>query len=59
VKGLEGLISPTLADGTALDAVLGRLFGLAAQRLDDDGLAAVIQTCANLLATSGPWELGI
>jgi energy-coupling factor transporter ATP-binding protein EcfA2 len=59
VKGLEGLISPTLADGTALDAVLGRLFGLAARRLDDDGLAAVIRTCANLLATSRPWELGI
>jgi hypothetical protein len=58
VKGLSMLIPLVLSDGTTLDAVLGRLFGVILGRLDETSLANGIRTCAKQLTTGRPWELG-
>jgi hypothetical protein len=57
-KALGELIPLVLSDGTTLDAVLGRYFGLVAGKLDEGSLLAAVRTCAAQLMTGRPWELG-
>jgi hypothetical protein len=57
IDALKSLVPMSLSDGTTLDAVLGRLFGIVASGLDDKELDAVIHICATQLATSRPWAM--
>jgi energy-coupling factor transporter ATP-binding protein EcfA2 len=56
-KELKALIPMTLGDGTTLDAVLGRLFGLRIKRLSNEELDEAIYICAGNLTTGRPWRL--
>ena len=58
LEGLKALVPMALADGTLLDAVLARLFGLCIGQLSDEDVAEAIRICMAHLATSRPWELG-
>jgi hypothetical protein len=58
LDGLKALVPLVLADGTTLDAVLGRIVGLRLRTLSDADLAEAIRICATSLATSKPWEFG-
>lgn len=60
------LVVASLADATALDTVLGRLFGHAirqhhagARLLPDAALAEAVAICGVDIATSRPWALGV
>jgi hypothetical protein len=57
VDALKSLVAISLSDGTTLDAVLGRLFGIVASDLHDEELDQVIHICVNQLATGRPWAL--
>jgi hypothetical protein len=55
--GIKALISTTLADGTRLDALLGRLFGPIIQKRSDSDLTEAIYLCAEYFTSSQPWTL--
>jgi len=57
-EGLKALVPLALGDGTTLDAVLARLYGLHLDRYNAAETAALIDTCAKHLTTGRPWELG-
>jgi hypothetical protein len=55
--GIKALVSTTLADGTRLDALLGRLFGPIIHELSDNMLTEAISLCAEHFTSSQPWKL--
>jgi hypothetical protein len=56
--GLKALLPTALADGTMLDAILGRLFGLAIGQLSNAELLEAIRLCTTHFTSNRPWELG-
>jgi hypothetical protein len=50
-EGLKALVPLALADGTTLDAILGRLVGLRVQQLSDEDLDEAIRICTESLAS--------
>lgn len=55
--GVKALLSMTLADGTRLDALLGRLLGPGIHELSDSDLTEAIHLCAAHFTSSQPWKL--
>ncbi len=56
--GMKSLLLTTLADGTTLDILLGRLFGPSIRNLSNSDLTEAIRLCATYFTRSRPWELG-
>lgn len=56
-EGVKMLVPVVLADGTALDTVLGRLVGLGISQLSDSDLAFAIRLCTTYFTSGRPWEL--
>ena len=64
-KDWDQLILAVLADATALDYILGRLFGEVIRRhrggthlFPDDELLEAVRICRDTIGTSRPWEVG-
>jgi hypothetical protein len=57
-EALKALIPAVLTDGTTLDAVLGRVFGLRIRQFSNEEIVEVIRICSASLTTARPWELG-
>ena len=55
--GMKSLLLTTLADGTTLDILLGRLFGSAVSNLSNSDLTEAIRLCTTYFTRSRPWEL--
>lgn len=53
-EAMKALVVMSLADGTTLDSVLGRLFGLCVRELSDKDLAEAVRICAADLTTGRP-----
>ena len=58
LEGLKALLPVTLADGTTLDILLGRLFGPTIKKLSNSDLTEAISLCATHFMSSRTWELG-
>jgi hypothetical protein len=54
---VKALLSMTLADGTRLDALLGRLLGPVIHELSDSDLTEAACICADHFTSSQPWTL--
>jgi len=58
MAGLKALVPAALVDGTRLDSLLGRLFGLSLTRFDDAQVERAARLCAEQLTGGRPWEVG-
>jgi hypothetical protein len=56
-RELKTLAGMALSDGTALDAVLGRLFAIQLPQLSDSDLAEAMRICEQDLSYGRPWML--
>jgi hypothetical protein len=56
VAGLKALVMAALSDGTTLDTLLGRLFGLNLKKLSDAQLTEALTLCADYFTTRSPWQ---
>ena len=54
--GLKMLVPAALSDGTTLDTLLGRLFGLNLKKLSDGQLAEALALCAEYFTTTLSWQ---
>jgi hypothetical protein len=54
--GLKALVTASLSDGTTLDTLLGRLFGLNLKKLSDAQLTEALTLCAEYFTTRPSWQ---